>query len=159
MLSVACKLLIIYNIWGVLWAFTMDYLSYFGRKRKMDVFEKFLKDHNISKDFGFYWSDPLEIIHHISLELDEVKAELVSKDRRALQDELGDVLHACFTLIAFCEFDAHETLEFAVKKISRRFEMLKKIVVEDGVCGFANLPRETKLLYWERAKRRLLDAD
>jgi uncharacterized protein YabN with tetrapyrrole methylase and pyrophosphatase domain len=125
----------------------------------MDVFEKFLKDHNCSKDFGFYWSDPLEIIRHIGLELEEVKLELAADNKLALQSELGDVLHACFTLIAFLGFDCCETVELAVAKIGKRFEALQAMIAEEGVDDFANLPRETKLFYWEKVKRLLRDTN
>ena len=123
----------------------------------MDIFDKFLKYHNLSKSFGFYWSDSLEIIHQINLEIDEVKIELTTTNKQALQAELGDVLHACLDLIHFCGFDTRETMELAVAKIGKRFETMQAMIAEEGVQDFANLPRETKLLYWEKVKRRLQD--
>ena len=121
----------------------------------MDVFEKFLKDHNFVNDFGFFWDNHLQIIEQISSELKEVTVEIEQSNRKALQEELGDVLHACFELIAFLGLDAKETLELSVAKAAIRYEMLQKITHEEGVACFANLPRETKLAYWEKAKQRL----
>lgn len=125
----------------------------------MDIFEKFLKDHNFAKNFGFYWDNHIEIIDQISFELDEVKHEIEKSDRTALQKELGDVLHACFELVAFLEMDIKETLDKAVAKIGKRYEVMEKVAKADGILDFANISREMKLAYWEKAKQQLKDVE
>lgn len=125
----------------------------------MDIFEKFLKDHNFAKKFGFYWENHMEIIDQISFELDEVKHEIEKSDRVALQKELGDVLHACFELVAFLEMDIKETLDKAVAKIGKRYEVMQEVAEADGVLDFANISREMKLDYWGKAKRQLKDVE
>ncbi len=121
----------------------------------MDVFDSFLKYQNLAKSLGFYWADSSQIMHQISLELDEVKAELATNNQLALQTELGDVLHACLELITFCKLDVHATMELAVAKIGKRFEAMQIMIAKEGIQDFANLPRATQLLYWERVKRQL----
>lgn len=125
----------------------------------MDLFEQFLKDHNLAKNFGFYWDNYMEIIEQIGLELDEVKSEIEKSNRKALQKELGDVLHACLELIAFLEFDIKETFEQSVEKIRRRYEVMQKIAKEDGIADFANLSREAKLAYWDKTKQQLRNSE
>jgi uncharacterized protein YabN with tetrapyrrole methylase and pyrophosphatase domain len=121
----------------------------------MDVFEKFLKDHNSAKKMGFYWTDPLQIIEQINLELAEVKIELAGNNKQALQDELGDVLHACLNLIDFCELDPLQTLERAVEKIGKRFTTMREMIAEENIENFANLPRAVKMQYWDKVKQQL----
>lgn len=125
----------------------------------MDVFEKFLSDHIAAKNMGFYWTDPLQIIEQINLEINEVKAKLNMGNREALQSELGDMLHACLNLIDYCEFDVRQTMEKAVAKIGKRFETMREMITDEGVVDFEKQPRAIKMQYWEKVKQRLLDAD
>ena len=120
----------------------------------MDVVKKFLNDYNSAIELGFYWSDPLQIIHHVKLELDEVKAELDGSNKKALQEELGDVLHACMELIDFCGFDPKETFMLASKKFEKRFELLREVIAEEGTHDFKTLSREQKLIFWDKAKQK-----
>lgn len=120
----------------------------------MDVFEKFLNDYKSAIEVGFYWTDAFQIIHHIKLELDEVKAELAGSNPKALQEELGDVMHACMELIDFCGFDPKETLSLASKKFETRFQLLREVIEEDKIHNFKNLSREQKLTFWDKAKQK-----
>ncbi len=120
----------------------------------MDVFEKFLTDYKSAIALGFYWTDPLQIIHHMKLELDEVKAELGGSNSKALQEELGDVMHACMELVDFCGFDPKETFTLASKKFEKRFELLRQVIAEEGADDFKTLSREQKLVFWDKAKQK-----
>lgn len=120
----------------------------------MDVFEKFLNDYRSVVELGFYWTDALQIIHHIKLELDEVKAELAGSNSQALQEELGDVIHACMELIDFCGFDPKETFTLANKKFEKRFQLLREVIDEEKAQDFKTLSREQKLAFWAKAKQK-----
>ncbi len=121
----------------------------------MSDIEKIVQGYKNAEEKGFYWSDALEIIRHIRLELDEVEVELQSKNSEALQDELGDVLHAWVTLAYFCGFDANEIVKNAEGKFEKRFEALCSVIAEEEVPDFKNLTRKEKLVFWEKAKQKL----
>lgn len=118
----------------------------------MNGVEKIVQGYKNAEKMGFYWSNALEIIRHIRLELDEVEVELHSKNSEALQEELGDVLHAWVTLVYFCDFDANKIIEEAGKKFEKRFEILRSIIKNEGVQNFKCLSRKEKLVFWEKAK-------
>jgi uncharacterized protein YabN with tetrapyrrole methylase and pyrophosphatase domain len=120
----------------------------------MDVFEKFLHEYKSVIDLGFYWTDPLQIINHVKLELDEVKTELDASNPNALQEELGDVMHACMELIDFCGFDPKETLALANQKFEKRFQLLREVIEEEDVHNFKSFSREQKLALWDKAKQK-----
>lgn len=120
----------------------------------MDVFEKFLNNYKLAIELGFYWTDPLQIIHHMKSELDEVKAELAGSNSKALQEELGDVMHICMELVDFCGFDPEETLTLANKKFAKRFQLLQEVIDEEKVANFKALSRDQKLAFWDKAKQK-----
>ncbi len=51
---------------------------------------------------------PEQIKQQILSELEEIEVHLQDKDRHKLQEELGDLLHAAFSLTVFCQFDPEE---------------------------------------------------
>lgn len=122
----------------------------------MSNIDKIVQGYKISEEMGFYWSDALEIVRHIRLELDEVEVELQSKNLEALQEELGDVVHAWVTLAQFCGFDANEIVKRANEKFEKRFEALCCVIEEEAVPNFKNLTRKEKLAFWDKAKQKIL---
>src|SRR5688572_30297916 len=84
-------------------------------------------------DFGFKWETPQQIKQQIVSELDEIEVHLQDHDRHKLQEELGDLLHAVFSLTVFCKFDPEETLTKSVDKFARRLEQVKKITRSRGM--------------------------
>lgn len=120
----------------------------------MDVFEKFSNDYKSAIDLGFYWTNSLQIINHVKLELDEVKTELDGSSPNALQEELGDVIHACMELIDFCGFDPKETFALANQKFEKRFQLLREAIEEEKAHDFKAFSREQKLVLWDKAKQK-----
>ncbi len=126
----------------------------FWRDWVMQIFEKILNDYKKSVSIGFHWTNEQEIIEQIHSELEEVKIELQKGDKNALQDELGDVLHAWVTLVDLCGVDLQETIELAGKKFEKRFAALEAVIAEENIRDFKNLSREQKLLFWKKAKQK-----
>ncbi|MCE2716139.1 MAG: MazG nucleotide pyrophosphohydrolase domain-containing protein [Pseudomonadota bacterium] len=121
----------------------------------MNSIEKIVEDYKTSEAMGFYWSDASEVIRQIRLELDEVEKELQENNTRALQEELGDVVHAWATLAYFCGFDANEIIEKAGEKFEKRFKALCDVIKEEEMHHFKSLTRREKLAFWEKAKRKM----
>lgn len=103
-------------------------------------------------DFGFKWETPEQIKQQILSELDEIDVHLQDHDRHKLQEELGDLLHAVFSLTVFCQFDPEETLTNSVNKFERRFERVKAITRKRGMEDLNGKSFSQLMDIWNEAK-------
>src|SRR5438094_84896 len=72
---------------------------------------------NEASHFGFKWEKEEQIIAQIRSELKEIEIDLKHQsDKHKLQEEIGDLLHAAFSLCVFCQFDSEETLSKSITK-------------------------------------------
>lgn len=76
----------------------------------MNILEKIVNLENEASEFGFAWEKAEQIIEQIQSECIEVSEHLKTENRTELQEEMGDLMHAVFSLCVFCKFDPHETL-------------------------------------------------
>lgn len=106
-----------------------------------------------SKEFGFYWENPLQLIEQIMSECEEIKEALQHSPRSHLEEEIGDLMLASVSLAVFCQFDPHETLKKSISKFQKRFEHLKQLVLQDGKMTLENEPFEVLVHYWKKAKK------
>ena len=108
-----------------------------------------------ASEFGFRWYNAEQILTQIRNECDEFNAHLIDNDTVKLQEEIGDLLHAAFSLCVFCGFDASETVEKSVNKFERRFGCVKKIAKEHGLTTLNGKPFEELMTFWDEAKQRV----
>jgi len=94
---------------------------------------------------GFKWSNNDSIIKKIKEELNEVIKELKSKKRRALEEEIGDLLFVITALAYYNKINAENALYKANDKFIKRF---KKI--ENKLNG--NLNEKDILRLWKNTK-------
>ncbi|MDP1614467.1 MAG: MazG nucleotide pyrophosphohydrolase domain-containing protein, partial [Methylococcales bacterium] len=83
--------------------------------------------------FGFQWENTDQLmaqIHSECLEITEHLKSTQETDRAALQEEIGDLLHAVFSLCVFCNMDPEETLQGTLEKFERRLQAVKAIAKE-----------------------------
>lgn len=99
----------------------------------MNIIEHLTQLEHSAADFGFKWETAEQIIHQIKSEIKEVNAHIIDGDRVKLKDEIGDLMHAVFSLCIFCQFQPEETLNDAVKKFSRRFFEVKRLAENNGL--------------------------
>ena len=87
---------------------------------------------NNAAEFGFRWKTSAQIMDQIQSECVEISEHLKEdqNNREALQEEIGDLLHAAFSLCVFCEFSPEETLKKTLSKFNRRLNMVKTIAHE-----------------------------
>jgi len=126
--------------------------AYKGRKNLLDGVPKILpaliKAQKISKRAayqGFDWPDVNFVVDKVHEELEEVKAELKSKNKRRFSEEIGDLLFAVVILSRFGGIDAEDALHSAVKKFAKRFGNIERAVKKRGrkisECDFDELYR------------------
>jgi MazG family protein len=108
---------------------------------------------------GFDWEDEAGSRAKVSEEIAELDAAIATKDKKAIEDELGDALFALVNLARHVDVDAEGALRRTIDKFTRRFAHVEKRVAENhggwgepGANGGANLPLATLDSYWEEAK-------
>ena len=107
-------------------------------------------------DFGLKWETPQQIIDQIKSECEEIEAHLPdTTDRDALQMEIGDLIHAAFSLCVFCGFDANDTLSMATDKFAKRLQAMKAIANENGREVLTGLSFDELMGIWQQAKGRV----
>ena len=110
------------------------------------------------RNVGFDWEEPSQIWDKVQEEIAEVKAEIESGDKRALEMEFGDLLFAVVNAARLYDVNPENALERTNKKFIARFNYLEQACRERGL----NL-REMSLAemdaIWDEAKRALHDSD
>ena len=125
----------------------------------MHLLNKVVELENEATEFGFAWETPVQIMEQIQSECGEVSAHLQAGEREqraALQEEIGDLLHAVFSLCVFCGFSPEETLQQTLEKFERRLEAVKKIAYEEQqVLNLKGRSFEELMAIWRLAKQRV----
>jgi tetrapyrrole methylase family protein / MazG family protein len=101
---------------------------------------------------GFDWADPEGIFEKMREESAELRHAVDGKDRRKIEEELGDLLFAGVNLARFLKVDPEIALKNANAKFLRRFREMERLA---SVAGrkFADVPRAEMEALWDAAKR------
>jgi uncharacterized protein YabN with tetrapyrrole methylase and pyrophosphatase domain len=136
---------------------SLAWLKNYGKGILVDIWQKLVELEQASDKFGLCWPNALEILKQIKSECVEIEEQLVATtvNRQALQEEIGDLLHACTSLAWFCGLDSHQTLIQSTNKFEKRLEMMKVIASEQGFKDLKNQPFEKLMQVWQQAKKRL----
>lgn len=124
----------------------------------MNVLKKLKSLENEAEQFGFKWDNTHQIMAQIKSECDEIDEHLshITDDNKPkLQEEIGDLLHAVFSLCIFCKFDAEETLKKSVDKFERRLNAVKTIAQENGIATLNGYAFDELMQFWDQAKKRV----
>ena len=122
-----------------------------------DVIKEIINLEKQAKEYGFYWPDSKSVMKQIKSEYDEV-SELLFDDcssslNEDLAEEIGDLLHAVFSLCIFLKFNPDEILDNSVNKFKKRFDLTKKIALEDGHVDMRGKNIQVMMKYWDKAKK------
>lgn len=119
----------------------------------MNIFQKITAIEKQADDFGFMWSDTAQIFEQIQSECEEIKENLDQLgDRHHLQEEMGDLIHAVFSLCLFMKFDPEETCLKSIDKFEKRFEKLKRLAHATGFETLKGQPADVLMHFWTQAK-------
>ena len=119
----------------------------------MEIFKKLTMLENEDENFGFKWENAKQIVTQIRSELLEIEAHLEKlADKNQLQEEVGDLLHAAFSLCVFLKFDPNETVKNSVDKFERRFKATKQLANDSGLKDLNGQTFDTLMAFWDKAK-------
>lgn len=120
----------------------------------MNLLEKVLQLEQHADEFGFRWENSAQIMAQIISECHEVEEHLLAPgNQEQLQEELGDLLHAVFSLCVFCKLNPAQTLEKTLAKFERRMAAVQQIALEQGLTSLNGYPFVELMRYWDKAKQ------
>jgi len=100
---------------------------------------------------NFDWSELRDVIAKIEEETAETKSAIASQDRRAIEDEIGDLLFAVVNLARKCKLDAESALQTGTDKFVARFTRLEDELFARGKrLGDVDLAELDQI--WNRVK-------
>lgn len=101
-------------------------------------------------DFGYSETDL--ILKDLNDEIEELKEELfVSKDKKLIEQELGDVIFVLCNLANRYGVDASKAIDYSTKEFQRRMVFIEEILDKEGV-SIKDTPRDRLNELWKRAK-------
>ena len=123
----------------------------------MNIIKKIVEVEKQAKDFGFYWPNTDVIMDQINSECEEIDELLKDKNSssKRLQEEIGDLLHAAFSLSFFCGHNPEATLEEALAKFEKRFIQTKNLAQEAGHQNLHGKDMDEMMEYWDQAKKQV----
>jgi nucleoside triphosphate diphosphatase len=100
---------------------------------------------------GFDWPDVAGVRAKLDEELSELDEAIASKDRDALEHELGDVLFSLANLGRFLHTPPEDALRMAIRRFTTRFQHIEAALQAEGVpLGSATLEHMER--HWQGAK-------
>ena len=125
----------------------------------MDALKKVLELELDAEQFGFRWDNTTQIMEQIETECSEISEHLnhdkADYNQDALQEEIGDLLHAAFSLCVYCKFNPKETLTKALDKFERRMNAVKSIAYSEGLDNVDGLAFDKLMMFWAKAKEQV----
>jgi ATP diphosphatase len=121
----------------------------------MTIFEEIEQLEQEAAVFGLQWETSDQIMTQIRNECLEIEEHLhFPEQREALQDEIGDLLHAAFSLCVFNNFSPEITLRKSLDKFEHRLNAMKELAKEKGLPHLRGKSFDELMQYWEQAKAR-----
>ena len=122
----------------------------------MDLLEKVVSLEQDADQFGFRWETTAQIMAQIQSECIEVSEHLQHGIEEGtqpdLQEEIGDLLHAVFSLCVFCKLSPKETLEQTLLKFERRLNSVKQLTEQRGLTNLNGHSFDELMQIWRQAK-------
>lgn len=119
--------------------------------RKLPAMTRAMKLQKRAAQVGFDWPEIGGVVEKIHEELREVRQEIDSNDREALQEEVGDLLFACVNLARHSGIDPESALRHSNLKFERRFSLMEKMLSAEGGVEAADLASMESA--WQQAKQ------
>jgi MazG family protein len=101
---------------------------------------------------GFDWENREQIWDKVLEEIQELKEEIVNRDTKKIESELGDVLFSIINASRLYEIDPEAALEKTNRKFIKRFNYLEKETLTKGI-SLHKMTLDEMNVIWEEAKK------
>lgn len=120
--------------------------------KSKDLIEIIQAQEKVAIQFGFYWESLQQLLDQIRSECSEVEEAYNAKDKKHLQEEVGDIMNASVSLAIFCGLDPHQVLEESTVKFQKRYDIVVKLAQKDGFETLEGQPLHVLMKYWNQSK-------
>ncbi|MCX8030979.1 MAG: nucleoside triphosphate pyrophosphohydrolase [Thermodesulfovibrionales bacterium] len=103
---------------------------------------------------GFDWHRIEDVITKVEEELKELKTAIESKQKKNIEEELGDIIFVLVNVARFAGINAEDALNKTTTKFINRFQFIEKKAKEAGTT-LSEMTLEEMDSLWEEAKRLL----
>lgn len=104
---------------------------------------------------GFDWEKPEQVFEKVEEELAELKSEIKTGNKKAIESEFGDVLFSMINYARFLRVNPENALEKTNKKFIQRFQYLESKAKELNK-SLKEMSLAEMDVYWEEAKKQAL---
>lgn len=104
--------------------------------------------------FGFDWPDINPVFDKLEEELAELRHAFNSGDRKAISDELGDLMFVCVNLARHAGINAEMSLRGTNQKFLRRFAYVQQQMIDAGI-EMDQQQLERMEQFWQESKSRV----
>tara|TARA_B100001093_G_C26860337_1_gene1029874 strand:- start:7386 stop:8159 length:774 start_codon:yes stop_codon:yes gene_type:complete len=101
---------------------------------------------------GFDWEKDEQVLDKLKEELQELKEEIASNDKDAMEAEFGDVLFSIINYARFLGINPDQALERTNKKFIHRFQYLEEQATSLGK-SLKDMSLDEMNIFWEQAKK------
>ena len=101
---------------------------------------------------GFDWAKVEDVFGKLDEELNEFKEALEKKDKKEIEDELGDIFFVLVNISRFVGVNAEEALRKTISKFISRFRYIEMKAAEEG-RQLSDMTLEDMDALWDEAKK------
>lgn len=94
------------------------------------MYQGFEEDYAQARKLGFYWRDVQGIMQKIQEETAEVEEAIQEKNADHIKEELGDLIHAVFSLCCHFDLSPEEVIQHNNQKFQKRYNYMCKILAD-----------------------------
>lgn len=100
---------------------------------------------------GFDWEKPTDVWEKVKEEIDEFSAEIDNADKKAMEEEFGDLLFSMINVARLYKINPDNALEQCNRKFMRRFNYIEDEIKRQGK-NLTETTLEEKEALWQEAK-------
>ena len=100
---------------------------------------------------GFEYKNNLDALDNVIVEANELKKEIKKKNKKRIQEELGDMLFASLDVARKLQLNPEISLAKSNEKFSKRWRRLEQFIINDKK-EFNDLNLKDFNFYWNKAK-------
>jgi tetrapyrrole methylase family protein/MazG family protein len=101
---------------------------------------------------GFDWAKVEDVFGKLDEELEEFKEALEKKDKKEMEDELGDIFFVLVNISRFVGVNAEEALRKTISKFISRFRYIEMTAADEG-RQLSDMTLEEMDALWNEAKK------